>query len=144
MYFNFDESRPDTPRLDRSLTRLEQILLTLLLYALVVIATLLGPRLPFVRALEAQQQQALQQRLKEQEDLRSRSEFVFVQPKIDIVTKVPPKLAELSDRNRKAQTIEEHYSARAGHPQPMDIEWAKDGESGELFIVQARPETTRP
>jgi len=37
--------------------------------------------------------------------------------------------------------IEEHYSAQAGHPQPMDIEWAKDGVTGELFIVQARPET---
>jgi pyruvate,water dikinase len=37
--------------------------------------------------------------------------------------------------------IEEHYSKLAGHPQPMDIEWAKDGVTGELFIVQARPET---
>jgi pyruvate,water dikinase len=37
--------------------------------------------------------------------------------------------------------IEGHYSARAGHPQPMDIEWAKDGLTGELVIVQARPET---
>lgn len=37
--------------------------------------------------------------------------------------------------------IEEHYSTLAGHPQAMDIEWAKDGLTGELFIVQARPET---
>jgi pyruvate,water dikinase len=37
--------------------------------------------------------------------------------------------------------IEAHYSDRAGHAQPMDIEWAKDGETGELVIVQARPET---
>jgi pyruvate,water dikinase len=37
--------------------------------------------------------------------------------------------------------IEEHYSERAGHPQPMDIEWAKDGYTGELYILQARPET---
>ncbi|HLO00684.1 MAG TPA: phosphoenolpyruvate synthase [Pyrinomonadaceae bacterium] len=37
--------------------------------------------------------------------------------------------------------IEDHYSNVAGHPQPMDIEWAKDGINGELFIVQARPET---
>jgi len=39
--------------------------------------------------------------------------------------------------------IEEHYSKEAGHYQPMDIEWAKDGESGMLFIVQARPETVQ-
>src|SRR5262245_45056380 len=37
--------------------------------------------------------------------------------------------------------VEEHYSKRAGHPQPMDLEWAKDGMTGELFILQARPET---
>lgn len=37
--------------------------------------------------------------------------------------------------------IEEHYSSKAGRWSPMDIEWAKDGESGELYIVQARPET---
>lgn len=37
--------------------------------------------------------------------------------------------------------IEDHYSNKAGQPQPMDIEWAKDGKTGELFIVQARPET---
>ena len=37
--------------------------------------------------------------------------------------------------------IEQHYSRRAGHPVPMDIEWAKDGLDGELYIVQARPET---
>ncbi len=37
--------------------------------------------------------------------------------------------------------IEDHYSAKAGHFRPMDMEWAKDGVTGELFIVQARPET---
>ena len=42
---------------------------------------------------------------------------------------------------RYAVAIEAHYSSQAGQAQPMDIEWAKDGESGELFILQARPET---
>jgi pyruvate,water dikinase len=40
-----------------------------------------------------------------------------------------------------ALRIEEHYSARAGHPVPMDVEWAKDGIDGQLYMVQARPET---
>jgi pyruvate, water dikinase len=39
--------------------------------------------------------------------------------------------------------IEEHYSRKAGHASPMDIEWAKDGATGELFILQARPETVQ-
>jgi pyruvate,water dikinase len=42
-----------------------------------------------------------------------------------------------------AITIEDHYSKKAGKIRPMDIEWAKDGISGELFIVQARPETVQ-
>ena len=37
--------------------------------------------------------------------------------------------------------IEAHYSRVRGVPTPMDIEWAKDGRTGELFVVQARPET---
>jgi len=37
--------------------------------------------------------------------------------------------------------IEEHYSKKAEHNKPMDIEWAKDGIDGYLYIVQARPET---
>jgi pyruvate,water dikinase len=37
--------------------------------------------------------------------------------------------------------IERHYSRKAGRPEPMDIEWAKDGVDGCLYIVQARPET---
>lgn len=44
---------------------------------------------------------------------------------------------------RYAMVIEEHYSKKAGVARPMDIEWAKDGLSGELFIVQARPETVQ-
>lgn len=40
-----------------------------------------------------------------------------------------------------ALQIEDHYSRKAGRPTPMDIEWAKDGVDGQLYIVQARPET---
>lgn len=42
---------------------------------------------------------------------------------------------------RACLAIERHYSDLAGQPMAMDVEWAKDGETGELFIVQARPET---
>ena len=37
--------------------------------------------------------------------------------------------------------VERHFSSKAGHPVPMDMEWAKDGVDGELYLVQARPET---
>jgi pyruvate,water dikinase len=42
---------------------------------------------------------------------------------------------------RWAVEIERHYSTKSGRDTPMDIEWAKDGRSGDLFVVQARPET---
>jgi pyruvate,water dikinase len=45
---------------------------------------------------------------------------------------------ELADAAIK---IETHYTRRAGTWRPMDIEWAKDGPDGLLYIVQARPET---
>lgn len=44
---------------------------------------------------------------------------------------------------RWACVIEDHYSAKRGMPSPMDMEWAKDGLTGDLFIVQARPETVQ-
>ena len=62
-----------------------------------------------------------------------------------VIEDVPPELRQrfaLSDDEvlelaRQAVTIEKHYG------RPMDIEWAKDGETNELFIVQARPETVK-
>jgi pyruvate,water dikinase len=39
--------------------------------------------------------------------------------------------------------IEEHYSKKAGYHMPMDIEWAKDGITEQLFVLQARPETVK-
>jgi pyruvate, water dikinase len=44
---------------------------------------------------------------------------------------------------RWACVIEDHYSGVAGKDTPMDMEWAKDGVTDELFIVQARPETVQ-
>jgi len=39
--------------------------------------------------------------------------------------------------------IEDHYTKKAGHYKPMDIEWAKDGQTNRIYIVQARPETVQ-
>ena len=45
--------------------------------------------------------------------------------------------AEVEDLSRQALIIEKHYG------RPMDIEWAKDGRTGKLYVVQARPETVK-
>ena len=39
--------------------------------------------------------------------------------------------------------VEDHYSKKAGFRKPMDMEWAKDGIDGHLYMVQARPETVQ-
>ncbi len=49
--------------------------------------------------------------------------------------------AEVLQLARWATAIEDHYSRRRQQPTPMDIEFAKDGPDGSLYIVQARPET---
>jgi pyruvate, water dikinase len=49
--------------------------------------------------------------------------------------------AEVLSLADMAVRIEAHYSKHAGTPMPMDIEWAKDGVDGQLYIIQARPET---
>lgn len=51
--------------------------------------------------------------------------------------------ADILQLARWACEIESHYTKRRGESCPMDMEWAKDGLTGELFIVQARPETVQ-
>ncbi|HZX96318.1 MAG TPA: phosphoenolpyruvate synthase, partial [Myxococcales bacterium] len=48
---------------------------------------------------------------------------------------------EVLELARWAMRIEEHYSQQRGSDSPMDVEWGKDGETGQLFVLQARPET---
>jgi pyruvate,water dikinase len=45
--------------------------------------------------------------------------------------------AEVTELSRQALAIDEHYG------RPMDIEWGKDGQDGQLYILQARPETVK-
>jgi len=137
MYFDFEDHRPETPILERPLTRLEQMLLTVIAYLLIVIGLILYPRLPFVKAAEAARLEKLEEQRKQQEDLRERAQFVFVQPRVEVETKVPPKLAELSDRTRRAQSME-----RARDPK-NDIAFSR-GNSAEKIINDANKERAQP
>jgi pyruvate,water dikinase len=62
---------------------------------------------------------------------------------VDMRTKFSLTDDEVLTLARWGMLIEEHYTARRGIPTPMDIEWAKDGVDGQLYIVQARPETVQ-
>ena len=102
MYFNFDDNRPDTPVMPRSLSRLEVSLLTIVLYMGIVILYLMAPELAIVKALEARRQQALEELRQKRESQR----FVFVQPRVDLPAYKPPAIADLSDLDRRARNAE--------------------------------------
>lgn len=80
--------------------------------------------------------------------------MIYAEEEIEETTKLVP--TPIEDRRRFclnddevlklaqwAAIIEDHYSKEAGYFKPMDIEWGKDGQTGELFILQARPETVQ-
>jgi len=105
MYFDFEDHRPETPILERPLTRLEQILITIIAYLLIVIGLIVYPRLPFVKAAEAARLERLQEERKLQEARREPMEYVFAMPKIQI-ERLPPRPKYLSDESHTAQTTE--------------------------------------
>ena len=107
MYFNFDDDRPDTPRIVQPISRREAVLLTINLHAVLVILFLLGPKIPWVQQYLQRQQEAKQEKvLAELERQRERPVFVLVQPKIDMKALKPPPRADLSDIDRQARTVE--------------------------------------
>jgi TonB family protein len=105
MYFDFEDHRPETPILERPLTRLEQILLTIIAYLLIVIGLIVYPKLPFVRAAEAARLQKLEQIREKQQEQQQHLEYVFAMPKVQL-ERLPAKPKYLSDESHTAQTIE--------------------------------------
>ncbi len=147
MYFNFEDYRPDTPTLPRSLTRLEVVLLTVVVYLSMVILLLVWPKLPFVQAWEQERKQALAEQQKlELERQRERARFVFVAPRVDLRAMRPPPRAELSDLDRKAQTRERAPNptnslpfARGNSPEKMESPPAAQPQRTEPAPATERP-----
>jgi TonB family protein len=121
MYFNFDDNRPDTPRIVQPISRREVVLITINFYAFLLIAMLLGPQLPWVReAIERREQEIAEQakaELERQKQEQQQARFVFVQPRVDMTAPKPPPRAELSDLDRQSRTVER--SERPNNPLPF-------------------------
>jgi TonB family protein len=115
MYFDFEDHRPDTPLLDRPLTRLEQILLTIIAYLLIVISLIVYPRLPFVRAAEAARLEKLQEERKRQELRQEPMMYAFAMPKIER-QRIPPRPKVLSDESHTAQSRERAPAPKNDNP----------------------------
>jgi len=106
MYFDFWENRPDTPRLSSPMTPREKGLVAVVVHLLFIILVLVWPELPWVKEAEARRQEALEaQRLEQVEQQRENPRFVFMQPRVEMRAE-PPQRAELSDLDRRANSIE--------------------------------------
>ena len=104
IHFDLEERYADELVVGSAITRREGIAYAVVVHLLLIIAFILGPRLglfqPSPEELEAQRQEQLRQ-IEEQN-----RRMVFVQPRLDMKAKTPPPRAELSDLDRKAQTVE--------------------------------------
>jgi TonB family protein len=123
MYFDFQDLRPDVPRVEPAMSRREGVLLSVVLHGLLVGLLLFGPRLPFVReALESAQQAAEARRLaleqQQQEAQQRDARFVFVQPRLEMPAVPPPPRFEMSDRDRVARQTERNPNP-ATNPLPF-------------------------
>jgi len=130
MYFDFEDHRPETPIIERPLTRLEQVLLTIIAYLLIIIAAIAYPRLPFVRAAEAARLERLQEQQRHQQELQQHVEYVFAMPKLQR-ERIPPKPKYLSDESHTAKTIERPRVPQNDMP-------ASRGNSFEKMIAQPK------
>jgi len=141
MYFDFEENRPDTPTIASPLSTREGVLLSIVIHLLFVIALLVMPEMPFIKALEQQRVEAREQeRLRQLQEARENARFVFVQPKVDIQAPKPPEVAELSDIDRRARTVE-----RAQNPtNPLPFSRGNSPERIESSAPQPNPEPSAP
>jgi outer membrane biosynthesis protein TonB len=102
MYFDFDDSRPDTPRVATAISWREGVLLSIIVHLLTVITLILSPELFAVdEAARARAIALAEQRVKDN------AQFVFVQPRLDTEAPKPPDRADASDKDRIARAPEQ-------------------------------------
>jgi len=124
MYFDFDDDRPDTPRVVTAISWREGVLLSVIFHLLMVIVLIVSPRLfPVDEAARARAIALAEQRAQD------RAQFVFVQPRLDTEAPKPPDRADSSDKDRIARAPEqapkpenESPFARGNTPEPVQEE----------------------
>jgi TonB family protein len=138
MYFDFEDLRPDTPTIGRTMSTREVVLITVNLHLVVLVAILLGPRIPFVRAILERQAQAQEQvRQAEVERQKENARFVFMSPRLEKPTP-PPQRAELSDIDRRARSAE-----RAPDPR-NDMPFSRGNSASRIDSTPERNMTPAP
>jgi TonB family protein len=136
MYFDFGDGHPDLQRIPRALSTREEALLAIIVHLLFVIAILVLPRMPFMKARALAAEQARLAAIQEQQQRRREQQpFMFVQPQLDVRSKTAPLTAPPSDVNRQAMT-------RERPPDPKNSQPFMRGNTTE-FSEASRP-TPRP
>jgi TonB family protein len=140
MYFNFEENHPDTPRMASSLSMLERVLATVVVYLLAIIITLVLPKTEWYQArLAAQQKEVQEAQQKLIEKQRENARFVFMAPKVEMQRVPPPQRAELSDLDRRANSVER--PPRPENPLPFSRgNSAERVDSASVGPREAKPE----
>ena len=140
MYFNFEDNHPDTPRMANSLSMLERVLATVVVYLLAIILTLVLPKTEWYQArLAAQQKELDDAQQKALEKQRENARFVFMAPKVEMQKVPPPRRAELSDLDRRANSVEK--PPRPSNPLPFSRgNTAERVDSASLGPREAKPE----
>jgi TonB family protein len=144
MYIDFEDLRPETPRVERALSVREGVLISIIVHLLIFIALLTVPDLlpqstrPVVTAVE--------NRVPEQNP-----RFIFVQPRLDVSKPQPKPNVDLSDQDRLKATIERPPNPQNALPfargNSRELEEAKiappnRGNAPETSVAQGQPEAT--
>jgi TonB family protein len=117
MYFDFEDDRPDTPTYTSPVSVREGVLMSIIFHLLIVVALLLAPELPFVKAAEERRRAELEELQRQQlERPRESPRFVFMQPRAEMPPPTPPQRAELSDVDRRARSVERAPDPRNSMP----------------------------
>src|SRR5687768_16452836 len=104
MYFDFDDYRPDTPRVSAAISWREGVLLSVIFHLLLVIGLILQPRLfPVDREAALARARAFAERFEQEQE---RMRFVLVEPRVDTTAPAAPDRADLSDKDRMARAPE--------------------------------------
>jgi len=131
MYFDFEDYRPDTPRIDAPISKRESALLSIVFHGLFFLLVLLLPpigREAQLAAIRRAEERALL--AQQQEQQREQGRFVFVQPRVEAEVQRAPERGELSDVDRRARAPE-----RAREP-ANPLPFAR-GNSSERVIADA-------
>ncbi|MEW5980937.1 MAG: energy transducer TonB [Acidobacteriota bacterium] len=138
MYFNFDDRQPETPGLERAMSWREGLLLSIVAHVVAGLALVFVPQLLPAQRLEVSELEREAALARERE--RNARRFVFVQPRAEFEAKQPPRLPELSDRDRSMRSPE----SRPNPANPLPFSRGNTQERVDIPGAGERPMPPQP